>query len=654
MAVNLSPVGGVAAQFFTNTGAVLTGGKIYTYAAGTTTPAATFTTSQGTTAWTNPIVLNAAGRVPDGGEIWLTDGINYKFLLKDSTDVLIATYDNISGINSNFVAFTNQQQIVTATANQTVFNLSIDYSPGTNSLSVFVDGVNQYGPGAQYAYTETDSNTVTFVSGLHVGAEVKFTTSQLQGGGAVDASQVSYQPPFTGGVATNVEAKLSQYVSVKDFGAVGDGTTDDAAAIQAAINSGAKAIFFPHGEYYVTTGLIIGGPVTLVGEGIQGAGNSVVEGSKISTDQNITLVTFDGSDGSNQGSGGGLIDMQLIQKKSGSGNQGIAVKITGTTTSLRANWIRIERCQVENYSGTYTWTKGIIIDGTPVGGSNGVRDMWISQTRVVAPGNAIELLNAFNVFIDHVECNLSGSNIVVSGTSGNISSSVFITNSTSDTFSIDYASFVYVIGGAFTSLTTTANTQKSNLQIGFLSSYPTPLAGSEVFLTAYHDVSDCIVSIASTATSHIFGRDSGAGDSTNITQIQVGNFGTNEGSLFTRYTNAAAAGSPTAGLYFLPRNNADSSNFSGGNARFEKISTLDKTNFVAENSEGVKIRLNGTTPQVDFIIPGDVTVGIFDDDATAGNTRLLLWDVDNNQLERVSVGAADSGGVGYKVLRIPN
>ena len=41
MAVNLSPVGGVAAQFFDNSGNVLTGGKIYTYAAGTTTPQAT-------------------------------------------------------------------------------------------------------------------------------------------------------------------------------------------------------------------------------------------------------------------------------------------------------------------------------------------------------------------------------------------------------------------------------------------------------------------------------------------------------------------------------------------------------------------------------------------------------------------------------------
>lgn len=43
-----------------------------------------------------------------------------------------------------------------------------------------------------------------------------------------------------------------------------------------------------------------------------------------------------------------------------------------------------------------------------------------------------------------------------------------------------------------------------------------------------------------------------------------------------------------------------------------------------------------------------------DDDSTAGNTRMLVYDVDNGQLERVTVGAADSGGTGFKVLRIPN
>jgi hypothetical protein len=47
-------------------------------------------------------------------------------------------------------------------------------------------------------------------------------------------------------------------------------------------------------------------------------------------------------------------------------------------------------------------------------------------------------------------------------------------------------------------------------------------------------------------------------------------------------------------------------------------------------------------------------VARFDNDTTAGNTRFMIWDVDNATLERVTVGAADSGGAGFKLLRIPN
>ena len=95
MAVFLSPIGGAGWQFFDNNGNVLTGGKLYTYAAGTTTPLASYTTSAGNTAHTNPIILDAAGRVP-GGEIWLSSA-RYKFALYTSVNVLIATYDNLTG-----------------------------------------------------------------------------------------------------------------------------------------------------------------------------------------------------------------------------------------------------------------------------------------------------------------------------------------------------------------------------------------------------------------------------------------------------------------------------------------------------------------------------------------------------------------------------
>jgi hypothetical protein len=269
MSVTPSPIGGFAAQFFDNNGVILSGGKIYTYAAGTTTPQTTYTSASGVTPHANPIILDSAGRVPSG-EIWLTDGLVYKFVIETAASILIGTYDNITGVNSNFVNYTIQEEVITATAGQTVFDLStINYTPGTNSLSVYIDGVNQY---VGDSYLETDSDTVTFTSGVHVGGEVKFTTAIQTTTGAVDASIVAYDPPFANSVATNVEAKLAQYLSVKDFGAVGDGVADDTAAIQAALDAAAanglaiKSVFVPSGEYLVGR-LVLPNGIVLRGEG---------------------------------------------------------------------------------------------------------------------------------------------------------------------------------------------------------------------------------------------------------------------------------------------------------------------------------------------------------------------------------------------------
>lgn len=96
MTVNLSPFANPGAQFFDDNGDPLSGGKIFTYAAGTTTPKATYTDYTGGTAHANPIILDAAGRPPS--EVWLTYGDAYKFILKDSLDTLVGTFDNIDGI----------------------------------------------------------------------------------------------------------------------------------------------------------------------------------------------------------------------------------------------------------------------------------------------------------------------------------------------------------------------------------------------------------------------------------------------------------------------------------------------------------------------------------------------------------------------------
>src|SRR5258708_8091034 len=96
MSVSLCPSFGVGFQAFTTGGLPVNAGLINTYAAVGVIPQATFTTSVGNVQNSNPIVLGADGRPPN--EIWITDGVGYRFDLTDSLSNLIASYDNINTI----------------------------------------------------------------------------------------------------------------------------------------------------------------------------------------------------------------------------------------------------------------------------------------------------------------------------------------------------------------------------------------------------------------------------------------------------------------------------------------------------------------------------------------------------------------------------
>ena len=99
MSITLSPLAGAGWQFFDDNGVPLAGGKIYTYLSGTSTPATTYTSSSGATPNTNPIVLDAAGRVAE--EVWLTDDVQYRLVLQTALSVQIWLKDNISGFLSS-------------------------------------------------------------------------------------------------------------------------------------------------------------------------------------------------------------------------------------------------------------------------------------------------------------------------------------------------------------------------------------------------------------------------------------------------------------------------------------------------------------------------------------------------------------------------
>jgi hypothetical protein len=220
MTVNLSALAGAGQQFFDNNGDPLSGGKLYSYEAGTTTPQITYTTAAGNVAHSNPIILDSAGRVPSG-QIWLTAGLNYKFALKTSTEVQIATWDNITGIN------------------------------GTGITS--------------------------------------------------NAINVEYDPAGLGAVPTNVQDKLRESVSVKDFGAVGDGVTDDTAAIQSALTASATSggeLLLNNGTYAVTA-LSVPSNVSFKGESLNAVLKNISTGVTnfvvIDGAENVTIknITFD-------------------------------------------------------------------------------------------------------------------------------------------------------------------------------------------------------------------------------------------------------------------------------------------------------------------------------------------------------------------------
>ena len=264
MAVNLSPVGGVAAQFFTNTGAVLTGGKIYTYLAGTTTPVATYTSSSGATAWTNPIVLNAAGRVPSGGEIWLTDGILYKFVLEDANNVLIATYDNISGISN-----------VTLPIDATEVNTTIGYAGGVQRTQQSVNNddvcVFDFMTPAQIAAVKANTSAgdltspvqnaintgkaVYFPAGTYLFNVVINNKTVLYGDGSLVSiiKPFSYASPamiYTYAAVVNPVFSFWNYHSeVRNLGFFGTGAGATATGIGFSFGTGSPSTYTANAEY---------------------------------------------------------------------------------------------------------------------------------------------------------------------------------------------------------------------------------------------------------------------------------------------------------------------------------------------------------------------------------------------------------------------
>lgn len=97
MSVYLSPVATIL-QYFTDVGVVLSGGQLFTYQAGTSTPQATFTDSTGAVQNSNPIVLASNGRL-NNVSVWQPGGVALKVVVEDANGNPLGSFDQLQGLN---------------------------------------------------------------------------------------------------------------------------------------------------------------------------------------------------------------------------------------------------------------------------------------------------------------------------------------------------------------------------------------------------------------------------------------------------------------------------------------------------------------------------------------------------------------------------
>lgn len=201
MTAHLAPTFNAGTQFFTNQGVVLAGGLVYVYVAGSTTPTNSWTTSAQSVANANPIVLDSAGRMT--GPVWIDDTITYKFVLKTSAGVTVATLDYVTGING-----TNQ------TMSQWVDGGATPTYISTTSFSVPGDLTATFQVGRRVQATVTAGTVYSTIASRSYGAGI--TTVTVVNDSTVLDSGLS---DVNVGIVTPIGSSIST-ASIGDFASV--------------------------------------------------------------------------------------------------------------------------------------------------------------------------------------------------------------------------------------------------------------------------------------------------------------------------------------------------------------------------------------------------------------------------------------------------
>lgn len=263
--------------FFDNNGNLLNGGKLYVFEAGSSTLRTTYTDSDGITQNNNPIVLNSRGEVGNG--VYVAAG-NAKIRLDDANDVTIWTRDQVPAMNDTSGVFS---QWVSSGLTPTYISATSFSVPGDQTVEFH----------AMRRIKLTDSTTLYgWIKSASYGSSITTVTVLLDSPtGSLSVSLTAVALGLASAANTSVPTD-QEWLTVKDFGAVGDGVADDTAAINRAITESAigGAVLFPPGTYKVT-GITVAKRVDLIGIG-QGGGTTTGAGATLTSTTNAAILTL--------------------------------------------------------------------------------------------------------------------------------------------------------------------------------------------------------------------------------------------------------------------------------------------------------------------------------------------------------------------------
>jgi len=221
-------------------------------------------------------------------------------------------------------------------------NFTLGMEPGAeNNTQVYIDGVYQ-----QKDTYNVSGAVVQFSAAPPNLSTIEVMVIEVLPVGSTTASQVSFtQASSTYG--RNVQLKLQETVSVEDFGAIGDGVTDDTAAIQAAIDN-ANGLYFPYGTYLVSAQINLKSNLSITADIgakiLLGAGVTpyVLRGTSIS---NVSIVNLE-----IEGNGASGYSTIYIDNSSNIYINNCKITKSGATGLyfVACSFVKVENCELSN------------------------------------------------------------------------------------------------------------------------------------------------------------------------------------------------------------------------------------------------------------------------------------------------------------------